>query len=127
VINLGESIKEKHLTKMASNTKNIYAILRVIGWGFVGFLSINVIIKIVQTISQRHILENPLIPKYLYGYTISLEVFQLFLLCILISLCIVGIKRNKFFLIPIAIIVYFFIPQMTLLFDKLIYGLFISN
>jgi uncharacterized membrane protein len=112
---------------MVNYLKNIYAFLRVIGWGFVGFLSINVILKIIQTISQRYILESPLIPEYLYGYTLSLEIFQLLLLCFLIFLCIVGIIKNKLFLIPIAIIVFFFIPQMTLIFDKLIYTLFISN
>jgi hypothetical protein len=112
---------------MATYLKNIYTFLRVIGWSFIGFLSINVIIKMIQTISKRYIYESPLIPKYLYGYIISLDIFQLLLLCLLIFLCIIGIIKNRLFLIPIAIILFFFIPQMTLIFDKLVYSLFISN
>ena len=112
---------------MVNYLRNIYTFLRVIGWGFVGFLSINVILKIIQTISQRNIPESPFIPKYLYGYAISSEIFQLLVLCFLIFLCIIGIIKNKLFLIPIAITAFFFIPYLTLIFDKFVYALFISN
>ena len=106
---------------------NIDKILKIIGWGFVGFLFINLIIKTIQIISLDQITENLLLPEYLYPYTISLEIFQLLILCSMISLCIFGIIRKKTFIIPIVIIAYLFIPQMTLLFDRLLNHLFLSN
>lgn len=101
--------------------------IKYIGWGILILLSINMIIKVIQTIYQSYVLENPLIPKYVYGYTISIEIFQLFILSVLISMCIIGIRKNKLILIPLAIVIYLVMPWITLLFDNFIYNNFINN
>ena len=104
--------------------RNINSVLRFIGWGFVAFLSIDIIVRIVHVVYQRDILDSPFLPKYLYAYVVFDEGSRIAFLGELIVICLIGIKKSRLFLIPIAIMAYFIIPPFSLLFNEMVKNLF---
>ncbi len=107
--------------------KNINSVLRFVGWGFIAFLSIDIVVRMLRMVHQKDILDSPLLPKYLYSYVVFYDVSQIVFLGELIVIGVIGIKRGRLVLIPIAIMAYFIIPQLALLFNELIKGLLISG